>query len=84
MRFLKYWLRNAHIQIHVLAHSISVNETTSVVVIASMSLAGIQAIARQVSIVVTANVLQIAPYVPTIATACHGKRVVVLRALEKT
>ena len=46
-----------HIQIHVPAHSIAVNKTTSVVVIASMSLAGIQAIARQVSIAVMANVL---------------------------
>ena len=36
------------------------------------------------NIAVTANVLQIAPHLPTMATACREKSAVVLRASEKT
>ena len=48
---------NAHPQIHVPAHSIAVDKTTSVEIIASMSPAGIQAIARQGNIAVKENAL---------------------------
>ena len=81
---LKWRLRNASLKIHVLARSTAVDETTSVVVLASMSLVHIQANVRQENIAVTANVLYIAPHVLPIATACRKKRVVVLRMSEKT
>ena len=56
-RPLEQRLRNAHPQIHVLAHSIAVDETKSVEVIASMSPVRIQAIVHQENTAVTANVL---------------------------